>query len=540
VRLRTSDYALKPKVINEHKVLALLKASPGMPEFEKRELLRQLPEDRQAAIHYLETGVRLGCPEQQLVNFITAGIWLQPKQLEMASAARACDYRCPECEAKYKAGRELPVECAKCGPVMVGFGGARGGAKSHFMFSQICADDCQRYPGLKVLYLRKSVTAAWEQIRGLLRTVCPGIPHKTREQAGIIDFPNGSYVIVKHFKDEKDIENFIGQEYDVIAIEELTTLTKTKFEDLKSCCRSSKVGWRPRIYAAWNWGGVGHFFVMRLFYEPWEQKRQIQTRYILARVTDNRHNNPEYVNTLKSYTGWKRKSWLEGDPHFQAGQFFTTWSEKDHVLKAFDERKIVRWIGGFDYGRTHPTVFLLAGEDKEGNLIFLDEHSKSQTDPRDHAISIYAMLRPRNLRPSDLDFIAAGRDCFSAKETGETIADMYDHEGIPLVEAEIDRINGWAKFAARLGDPEKGFKPTLFVHERCQNLISQIPIAQHDEKRPEDVEKMDASPEDDTGGDDALDCARFVISTSPGGAMRFCQPVALSAWAESFLIGNGG
>jgi hypothetical protein len=246
-------------------------------------------------------------------------------------------------------------------------------------------------------------------------------------------------------------------------------------------------------------------------------------------------SDKEYLKFLEGLTGWRRQSWLEGDPNFQAGQFFTMWNEDHHVVKAYDERKIVRWYGGLDYGWTHPTVFLLAGEDGDGNMVVLDEHSASQMTIQEHASCIFAMLRPRNLLPKDLQFIAAGRDCFSAKEDGSTIADDYSAEGIELSAAEIDRINGWSKILGRLGDPEKGLRPTLFFHERCKEVIGQIPLAQHDKKRPEDVCKMNASPEDDSGGDDCLDCLRNIVATNPSGVMTFCSPVALSAWGRNAL-----
>jgi hypothetical protein len=190
-----------------------------------------------------------------------------------------------------------------------------------------------------------------------------------------------------------------------------------------------------------------------------------------------------------------------------------------------------------DYGWTHPNVFLLAGEDKEGNIIVLDEHSASQMTVEEHSVKIFSMLRPRALMPRDLDFIAAGRDCFSKKEDGTTIADSYGAEGIELVPAEIDRINGWAKILDRLGDPEKGIKPTIFIHERCRELITQIPLAQHHEKKPEDLEKMNASPDDDSGGDDALETLRNLVATNPGGALKFCSPVALNSFARALLPG---
>src|SRR5512138_3351756 len=84
---------------------------------------------------YIRTCLAAGCPTDQVENFIRAGIILQPRQLAASAAARLCD---------------LPN-----GPTAVGYGGARGGGKSHWLLAQIGADDCQRFPGLKCLLLRK-------------------------------------------------------------------------------------------------------------------------------------------------------------------------------------------------------------------------------------------------------------------------------------------------------------------------------------------------------------------------------------------------
>lgn len=813
---------------------------------------------------------KAGCPEDQARNYFMAGIWLQPKQIEFAALCRQCD--------------------RDGGPKYIGFGGPRGPGKTFALLAQSGADDCQRYPGLKVLFLRKVGRAGKEQFEDVRIKVFPQLKHNYR-QGKDLTFENGSRIILGHFKDEKEIDNYLGQEYDAMVIEELTTFSKDKWDNILSCLRTSKPGWRPRVYASWNWGGIGHcipfgevlteyrgwidisklkvgdhiytvtpegkmvpsyvsqvhaerftgtlktvrqrgFFmsctpkhsvarmldlshgngnkfaltpfnelpghvkllrsvswegcekenfdlrdegdafigldyrakqlqpdslngddwlelvgwyasegyamykkgnsmfgicqskqamrpkikrlldrcgfnytesktgfsiysrrwalyfmqfgkcrekhlptesknvsarqlrilfnalingdghwtsveggsgayytisdrladevqeiaiklgyithihrrqrpnrfgkeirvsfkttnggcseiltgqhqnkvstttkrkscvldefhdgmvfcigvpkthtflvrqngsvwisgnswVKRLFWDASVEGREVNTRLLRATVYDNKHVDKEYLKYLEALSGWKRKSWLEGDPNFQAGQFFTTWSDETHVLKAYDERKIVRWYGGMDYGWTHPNVFLLAGEDRDGDLIFLEEHSASQMTVEEHATFIHAMLGRRNMKPNDLDFIAAGRDCFSKKEDGTTIADSYSAEGIELVPAEIDRVNGWAKMLARMGDPAKGIRPTLYVHERCKELITQIPLAQHSERRPEDIEKMNASPEDDSGGDDALECARNVCATNPSGALRFCKPVALTDFGRGALL----
>src|ERR1041384_1289080 len=84
---------------------------------------------------YIESAIDAGCPADQLENFARVGITLQPRQLLASAAARLCDR--PD------------------GPTTIGFGGARGGGKSHWLFAQMGADDCQRVPGLKCLLLRK-------------------------------------------------------------------------------------------------------------------------------------------------------------------------------------------------------------------------------------------------------------------------------------------------------------------------------------------------------------------------------------------------
>ena len=77
-----------------------------------------------------------------------------------------------------------------------------------------------------------------------------------------------------------------------------------------------------------------------------------------------------------------------------------------------------------------------------------------------------------------------------------------------------DRVNGWAEVLERLGDPEGGVAPRLFIHERCRRLLETLPALQHDPNRPEDVLKVDAD-EDGVGGDDAADALRYLVATKP-------------------------
>src|SRR6267143_6252000 len=68
---------------------------------------------------FLRQALAAGCPEEQVRNFISGKVFLQPRQLVASAAARSCD--------------------GPDGPTAVGYGGARGGGKSHWLLAQMGA-----------------------------------------------------------------------------------------------------------------------------------------------------------------------------------------------------------------------------------------------------------------------------------------------------------------------------------------------------------------------------------------------------------------
>ncbi len=446
---------------------------------------------------YFLVGRRAGCPMDQMDQFQAADVVLQSRQLAASAAARLCD--------------------RADGPTAVGYGGARGGGKSHWLLAQMGADDAQRVPGLKCLLLRKVGKANLEHFEDLRRKLFTNLGHEFSAFRGILTFNNGSRIIAGHFQNEKDIDAYLGLEYDVIGIEEATTLTARKYQDITTCCRTSKPNWRPRIYSTTNPGGVGHAWYRKRFIEPWQRHAEGETRFIAARVTDNRWNNPEYVRVLEGLTGWQRRAWLDGDWDIAAGQFFTTLRREVHILSEFDETRAREWFCALDYGFTHYTVVLLGCSDGDGNLFVVDEHAERLWLPQRHAPAIAAMLARhaisnRRLEITDLKRFVAGADVFSRQSDGSTVASQYAKLGITLKPANMERVSGWAEILHRFGDPANGVKPRLFVHERCARLVECLPALQHDPSRPEDVLKVDCD-EDGVGGDDAADALRYLVAT---------------------------
>ena len=439
-----------------------------------------------------KAAVAAGCPQDQLLNLVRGEACLQERQLVACAAARLCDQ--PN------------------GPTAVGYGGARGGGKSHWLLAQMGVDDCQRVAGLKCLLLRKVGKANLEHFEDLRRKLFNRLPHEFSAFRGILTFANGSRIIAGHFQSEKDVDAYLGLEYDVIGIEEATTLTSRKYQDITTCCRSSKPNWRPRIYSTTNPGGVGHAWYRTKFVAPMLERRETDTRFIPARVTDNRWNNPDYVRVLEGLTGWQKRAWLDGDWDIAAGQFFTNFRREIHVLSDFDDARGVEWFAALDYGFAHYTVALLGCRDGDGNTFIVDEHAERLWLPQRHAAGIRAMLARHGLQPDGLRRFSAGADVFSRQGDGSTVASQYERLGIRLKPASMDRINGWAELMQGFGEPENGVKPTLFIHQRCKRLVETLPTLQHDPNRPEDVLKVDAD-EDGVGGDDAADCLRYLVAT---------------------------
>jgi phage terminase large subunit len=457
---------------------------------------------------YARMARKAGCPLDQVDNFLRAQIVLQPRQLVASAAARLCD----------KAD----------GPTAIGYGGARGGGKSHWLLAQMGVDDCQRVPGLKCLLLRKVGKANMEHFEDLRRRLFGLLPHEFTAYRGILTFKNGSRIVAGHFQNEKDIDAYLGLEYDVIGIEEATTLSSRKHSDISTCCRTSKPNWRPRIYSTSNPGGVGHAWYRTKFVIPYVEKKETETRFIPARVGDNRFNNPEYTKILANLTGWQKRAWFEGDWDIAAGQFFTTFRREVHAVETFDDTRAREWFAAMDYGFTHYTVVLLGCTDGDGNVFVVYEHAERLWLPQRHAVAVNAMLarhcvfesrasrgespNKRPLQISDLKRFVAGADVFSKQSDGTTVAAQYAKLGIRLTCANTDRVNGWAEILSRFGDPSVGIAPRLFIHRRCGRLLECLPSLQHDPNRPEDVLKIDAD-EDGIGGDDSADALRYLVAT---------------------------
>ena len=439
-----------------------------------------------------------GCPWDQTEQLLNCGYIPYPWQWRFHAAARLAD---------------LPP-----GPVDVGLGGARGPGKSHAVLSQAALDDCQRVKGLKVLFLRQTGTSAKESFDDLVNKTLRGhiIYWKT---ANSLKFENGSRIILGGFKDERDIDKYIGIEYDLIIVEELTQLSEEKYNKLRGSLRTSKPNWRPRMYTSFNPGGVGHTWVKARYVVPFRDDTQAQTRFVPSTYKENPALNKEYIDYLESLQGDLGRAWREGDWDLFEGQYFSEFRRDKHVCEPFTiPERWPRFLSIDPSGRSGVTSCHWYTVDSDGRVYVYREHYKTGMDMDEHAEGIARLSKDENGIEEKYQYGVIDSAAYAKAGYSETAVEIYMRHGVgvtyQLLPAAKERVIGWnvVHQYLRIDTPSRDNpnpQPLLKIFKNCVNLIREIPSAQHDELHLEDVKSIRNGAEHF----DAIDDLRYFLRT---------------------------
>lgn len=368
----------------------------------------------------------------------------------------------------------------------VAYGGARGGGKSHVLRIKALGG-ALTYPDIRILIVRREYP---ELEQGLIIPMRKMIPAQLATYNGsmrMFTFLNGATIKFGHYGNNDDLE-YQGQEYDWIFIDEATQFTESQFRVLGACLRGATKIPR-RMYLTCNPGGIGHEWVKRLFVDKEYSNGENPNDYcfIHATIDDNPQlleASPEYKQMLDLLPEDVRRAWRYGDWNALAGTFFPEFRKETHVIEPFvripSEWKKYR---AFDYG-LDMFACLWVAVDFEGRCYVYREVQQSGLIVSE-AARLALDLTPAN---EHIEFTIAPPDVWNRqKDSGKNMAELFAQNGVGLVRASNNRVQGWMA-AKEMLKPLKNEKdrPGLLVTNECRGLIRNIQLIQHDAKNPSD------------------------------------------------------
>lgn len=386
------------------------------------------------------------------------------------------------------------------------YGGAKGGGKSYILrwalvkLLLVWASKkktgvrvglfCEDYPSLKDRQLTKIATEFPPWLGKLGDNAIEGMSFILRPEYG-------SGVIALRNLD--DPSKYASSEFAAVAIDELTKNEKVVFDQFRSIIRWPGID-ETKFIAGTNPGGIGHEWVQKLWIrrefeegEPEEEKFY----FLQAFAKDNPFLSPLYVRQLEGLPEKLRKAYLEGNWDIFEGQFFTEWDREKHTIIPFTVPENWRRIRAIDHGRTKPTCCLWGALDYDGNIVWYREYYAAGVDADINAREIAKMSAGERYIATVLDSA-----CFSKTGTGETIAEIYERNGVMCEPSAKNRLAGWALLHEYLRS-EGQETPKMRFFTTCLNAIRTLPSLIHDERRPEDL--------DTEGEDHAADAISYAL-----------------------------
>jgi len=399
----------------------------------------------------------------------------------------------------------------------IAYGGARGGGKSWAMRRKFVLL-ALRYSGLKLLLLRRTFPELEGNHIIPLRGELDGFARYSTEKR-MFTFPNGSIIKLGYCDTDADVYQYQGQEYDVIGFEEATQFTEFQMQYISTSNRTTRTDFSPRIYYTCNPGGVGHNYIKRLFIERrfTEYENPDDYVFISARVSDNTalmEADPGYVKTLQSLPEHLRKAYLDGDWDTVEGQYFSEFDRTRHVIAPFPIPDGWRKFRAMDWGYHDPCAVLWFAVSPDRHIYVYREYYNNKTMASDVAKEVLKMTGRERI-----DYMVASPDAWQERGLasgmhGESIAQTFLLEGVPMIPADNSRISGWNRVRENLADHPDG-KPYMMIFDTCYNLIRTLPLLTYGKistKKFEDVS--------DGCEDHAPEALRYGLMSRPSPIME--------------------
>lgn len=408
----------------------------------------------------------------------------------------------------------------------IGYGGARGGGKSHAVRHKAVGLGF-RYAGITIGIVRRTYPELQKNHIEPLKTILHADNPDKRKRAGIYNqtdkvmrLRNGSKIYFLYCDNERQLGRFQGLEFDVLFIDEATQFPEEWIKKMVASVRGVN-DFPKRVYFTMNPGGVGHAYMKRLFIDRKYQKGEKPEDYafIKALVHDNKalmESDPHYVEQLEALPPKLRKAWLEGSWDIFEGQFFEEFLESPpesvaeeegctveelkkqrrwtHVIEPFDVPKSWPIYRSFDWGYSKPFSCGWWTMDYDGVLYRIAELYGCTAEPNTgvkwEPNKVFSKIKEiENTHPylQGKKITGPADPAIWNKETGQSIEEVAAAHGIYFFRGDNERIPGWMQMHYRMAFDDNGY-PMMYVFNNCKAFIRTISLQIYDETHVEDLD----------------------------------------------------
>lgn len=422
---------------------------------------------------------------------------------------------------------------------VVVFGGARGGGKTFASLGDFWVHSEDFGVHARGLMVRKTREDLKDTIAvGMLMY---GSAATWKEKLGFFDFKNGGRLYCAYLESDQDAMNYQGWSLTRVYVEELTQYKSSSPVFKLLACLRSAAGVPCQMKCTCNPGGPGHHWVkswiidLGAYNVTKDDETGLSRVYIPSKLTDNPkllEADPGYVNKLKSAGSEQLvRAWLEGDWNVIEGAFFPEFSTSRHVIPPFSIPDQWMRFRSMDWGSAKPFSigwWAVVQEDTphDGRLLpksaivryrewYGAKPGSANVGLKLTAAEVGRGIVSRETREAgSRERIAYGvlDPAAFAVVSGPSIAEELIRAKATFRRADNNRtgrdkrMGGWDQVRARLKGDGDG-RPMIYFFDTCRDLIRTLPLMQHDENRPEDL--------DTDGEDHAVDELRYACLSRP-------------------------
>lgn len=381
------------------------------------------------------------------------------------------------------------------------YGGAAGGGKTAAIVAEGVTLALE-YPGIPINFFRRTIPE-------LKSTILPEIHKQCGEyiRAGnmvwhgkdrTFETRQRSKLILNYLDNDNDIYRYQGAEMPIILVDELTQFPQAWIEYLLTRNRTSNPDWPVCFMAGTNPGGIGHGWVKSRFIDPIQPEKintikledghTVTRVFIPARVDDHpiERFRDDYKRKLSGISDPQlRRALRDGDWDVFAGQVFSEFRRDLHVIDPFDlPNHWQRWRS-MDYGNNNSVGWFVQDPQTERIYLYREYRETEFVDIPTKARNIKQFEAGEKVSYGLADPSIWGGA--GDHNTGKSVAEMFDSEGVHWMPANNDRKAGLAVVHDHLSIAKDGL-PKFQFFSTCVSSIRTIPSLPYDRFKVDDVD----------------------------------------------------